>query len=73
MKIKKEFLSPKEVAAILGVSRATIYRLIGDGELPALQIGASLRVPSHTLRQWIEDRQAAFEKEACGLDESTWR
>ena len=38
------FMTVVEVAAALRVSRATIYRLVRSGALPAVQVGRSVRV-----------------------------
>ena len=38
------FMTVVEVAAALRVSRATIYRLVHGGVLPAVQVGKSVRV-----------------------------
>jgi excisionase family DNA binding protein len=38
-------LSVKEAAQACGLSRATIYRLIADGKLATLKIGARRLVP----------------------------
>jgi len=38
------FLSPREVAAVLGVCRETIYRLIARSELAAIRVGSLLRI-----------------------------
>lgn len=35
-----------EVAAILGLGRTTIYRLISDGELQRIKIGSSTLIPA---------------------------
>lgn len=43
-----------EVAALLGLSRSEVYRLIERGEIPAVRFGRSVRVP----RQWVESRAA---------------
>jgi excisionase family DNA binding protein len=40
-----QLLTTKEAASVLRVSRATVYRLIGSGELGSLRIGASRRIP----------------------------
>ncbi|MBI2882863.1 MAG: helix-turn-helix domain-containing protein [Candidatus Methylomirabilis oxyfera] len=42
---QKRYYRPDEVAAILRVSLATVYRRIEDGTLPAVQIGAVYRIP----------------------------
>ncbi|WP_353808458.1 helix-turn-helix domain-containing protein [Agromyces sp. SYSU T00194] len=39
------FLTVAEVAAIMRVSRMTVYRLVHAGELPAIRFGRSFRVP----------------------------
>lgn len=35
----KEWLSPKEVAMITGLSRRTVGRYTGNGELPSKKVG----------------------------------
>ncbi len=43
-----------EAAEALGVSRTTIYELIGRGELPGVvRIGRSVRLSSEALRAWV--------------------
>jgi excisionase family DNA binding protein len=37
----------------LGVSRTTIYKLMSSGELPSVSIGASRRIPSSALNEYI--------------------
>ena len=39
------FMTVSEVAAVLRVSNMTVYRLINAGQLPAVRIGRSFRVP----------------------------
>ena len=40
------FLTVAEVAAMLRVSKMTVYRMVHSGDLPAMQVGRSFRVPS---------------------------
>lgn len=40
-----KFLTVAEVAAIMRVSKMTVYRLVHAGELPAVRFGRSYRVP----------------------------
>lgn len=51
-------LRGREVAEVLGVSRALAYRLMADGSLPVIRLGSgrSVRVPSAALITWIESR-----------------
>lgn len=46
-------LRPDEAAVVIGVGRAKLYALIAAGELPAIRVGSSLRVPVDDLRQWV--------------------
>lgn len=41
---RSRFLTVTEVSDLLRVSSMTIYRLIKDGELPAVRIGKSYRL-----------------------------
>lgn len=45
-------LRAAEVAAMLGLSRSEVYRLIDRGEIPSSRFGRSVRVP----RRWVEQR-----------------
>ncbi len=46
-----EYLTVREVAQRLSVSRSTVYRLIARGHIPAVRVGARLRVPAEYLMQ----------------------
>lgn len=48
------FLTVAEVAEIMRVSKMTVYRLIHSGDLPAIRVGKSFRVPEAALGQIIE-------------------
>lgn len=43
-----------EAAERLGVSRSTLYELIGAGEIQAIRIGAAVRIPSIELERFVE-------------------
>ncbi|HVR88335.1 MAG TPA: helix-turn-helix domain-containing protein [Candidatus Limnocylindria bacterium] len=47
-----------EAADALGVSRSSLYALIQAGVVPAIRLGASLRVPRVQLEQLINERAA---------------
>jgi excisionase family DNA binding protein len=44
-----EVLTVREAAAILRVGRNQLYQAIGRGELGAVRIGRSIRIPKHAL------------------------
>ena len=39
-----KFLTVAEVAAMMRVSKMTVYRLVHSGELPAVRVGRAFRV-----------------------------
>jgi excisionase family DNA binding protein len=47
-------LSPRDVAALTGLSRSLIYREIERGNLAAYRIGTRLRVEPEALARWKE-------------------
>jgi excisionase family DNA binding protein len=47
------FLTVTEVAAIVRVSKMTVYRLVHGGELAAVRVGRSFRVPEPAVRDYL--------------------
>ena len=47
------FLTVAEVAAIMRVSKMTVYRLVHGGELPAARVGRSFRVPRRAVEEHL--------------------
>jgi excisionase family DNA binding protein len=47
------FLTVAEVAAIMRVSKMTVYRLVHAGELPAVRVGRSFRVPEEAVHEYL--------------------
>ena len=62
-------LRPSEAAEALGVSRSKAYAMLASGELPAIRIGVSLRVPVDGLRQWLSERQGLQGRAESGAKE----
>ncbi len=48
-----KFLTVAEVAAQMRVSKMTVYRLVHSGELEAVRVGRSFRVPEHILEAYL--------------------
>ncbi|MCV2394855.1 helix-turn-helix domain-containing protein [Actinotalea sp. M2MS4P-6] len=48
------YLTVAEVAEIMRVSKMTVYRLTKSGELPAVRVGRSYRVPQDALDAYLE-------------------
>lgn len=48
-----KFLTVAEVAALMRVSKMTVYRLVHSGELPAARVGRSFRVPERAVHEFL--------------------
>jgi excisionase family DNA binding protein len=70
--------SPEETARLIGVSRATIYRMIEKGTLPYKRIKAigkgrreRIIIPTSALEKWLsqadEPRRVTIEKRAAQI------
>ncbi len=46
-------LTPTQAAAVLGVSRSTVYELLGAGQIDAVHIGRSRRVVAASLTRYV--------------------
>ena len=49
------FLTVAEVDALMRVSKMTVYRLVHSGELEAIRVGRSFRVPEQAVNQYLKD------------------
>jgi excisionase family DNA binding protein len=47
------FVTVAEVAAIMRVSKMTVYRLVHAGDLPAVRVGRSFRVPEQAVHDYL--------------------
>jgi excisionase family DNA binding protein len=55
------FLTVAEVAELMRVSKMTVYRLVHSGELTAVRVGRSFRVPEHVVNAYL---RRAFQESA---------
>jgi excisionase family DNA binding protein len=54
MENEKLLVRPVEAAAMLSVSRSSIYELIAAGVVPSVRIGRMIRVPVAAIRKLAE-------------------
>ena len=47
------YLTVEEVAELVRVSRMTVYRWVRAGELPAVRVGRSFRIPQDALDAFL--------------------
>lgn len=50
-----KFLTVAEVATLMRVSKMTVYRLVHSGDLNAVRVGRSLRVPEESVHEYLRD------------------
>ncbi|MGH2692722.1 MAG: helix-turn-helix domain-containing protein [Actinomycetota bacterium] len=51
-----QFATVNEVAQLLRVSKMTVYRLINQGDLPAVRIGRGFRIREEDVHRYLESR-----------------
>ncbi|WP_456908045.1 helix-turn-helix domain-containing protein [Geodermatophilus sp. SYSU D00703] len=49
------FLTVAEVASMMRVSKMTVYRLVHAGELSAVRVGRSFRVPERAVQDYLRE------------------
>ena len=54
-------LTVSEVANAMRVSNMTVYRLIKNGELPAVRVGKNYRLRETDLERFLEERSVRTE------------
>ncbi|GEP39011.1 hypothetical protein NPS01_26740 [Nocardioides psychrotolerans] len=52
---ESKFLTIAEVAAMMRVSKMTVYRLVHGGDLPALRVGRSFRVLEEDVNDYLRN------------------
>ncbi len=50
-----KFLTVAEVAAVMRVSKMTVYRLVHSGDLPAVRVGRSFRVSEKDVNDYLKN------------------
>jgi excisionase family DNA binding protein len=51
-----QFATVNEVAQLMRVSKMTVYRLINQGDLPAVRIGRGFRIREEDVHRYLESR-----------------
>ena len=51
----RRYRTVAEVAALLRVSKMTVYRLVHSGELDAVRVDNSFRIPETVVRAYLDD------------------
>lgn len=48
------FLTVAEVAELIRVSKMTVYRMVHSGDIPAVRVGRSFRVPQAAVEELLD-------------------
>lgn len=57
MDTEHEWLKVPEVAGVLRIARSRAYELVGEGQIPSVRIGRSVRVSRKELDRWLEEQR----------------
>ena len=61
----KRFLTIREAAAYLRLSKSKLYEMVNDGEIPHFRLGgSSIRLDQTELDAWVESQRVEGEPEA---------
>jgi excisionase family DNA binding protein len=60
--MQKALLKIEEAADLLSLGRSKVYELVAAGELPAIKVGRATRLPTESLRRWVDKQTAAVER-----------
>ena len=63
---REELLTPEQVAERLQGSRKTVYRWISDGDLPAMKLGRSWRIPWGEVLAMVKRQGSPLDEGAQG-------
>ena len=67
-----KLLTTRELEELLQLDRVTIYRMVKDGELPALRVGGQWRFSSEAIDAWLKTQRGDFspkpERREAALD-----
>jgi excisionase family DNA binding protein len=61
--IATSLLTAKDVARVLKISPALVYRLVSDGQLKAVKFNRSVRIPEEALSAFIKQNMTANQGE----------
>lgn len=56
--MESHLMSLGELARYIGVSKATIYRYLKKGKLPAIKIGRLWKFRKEKIDKWLEEKES---------------
>ena len=61
-----EFLRPREIAPLLGVTTGRLYQMIAAGEIPYVRIGRRIHIPRKSWEEWLAAMSEAARSAVTG-------
>ncbi len=58
-----DFFTLSDLASVIGISKATAYRMADQGRIPCIRLGKRIILSKNHLRQWI-DEEVGFKIES---------
>ena len=52
--VKREWLNYAQAERLAGLSRTTLWRLVGSGEIKAARVGRAVRINRKSLEEYME-------------------
>ena len=50
-----DFFTLSDFASVIGISKATAYRMADQGRIPCIRLGERIILSKNHLRQWIDE------------------
>lgn len=50
-----DFFTLSDLASVIGISKATAYRMADQGRIPCIRLGKRIILSKNHLRQWIDE------------------
>ena len=57
--VEREWISYREATELTGLSRGTIWKIIGAGQVRAAKVGKAVRINRRSLEQYLQEQSYA--------------
>ena len=65
---EERWLSVKEIAKHLGISKETIYRWLGKGKIPSRRLGKLWKFKASEVDAWVKSGEANYTRSSIIMD-----
>jgi len=57
LEVRKQTYTIEEIAVILGLGKTLTYRMVNNGEIPAIKCGKRWVIPCERFDRWFNDKE----------------